>query len=281
MTKQLISLALIGLMVLILSCSKKKDTAEPEKEDMTGKIVITDRTYAANEDLYIFNLSVKNDPKKLVFKMTNGKFKFSASLPLGAASSFKADKNWPTSWTSVRMIPEFQSEFVNNDKPEEVYDYHYSTIRTYESFFGNLPPAWKVPGKISGGASLYEAYIVNYSNNSIYFDVRSQQYLYVKGGANQFIDGYKISDLVKKPNGNMDADPIDWSKADLIFSFNTTYNGKDVSQIVFVDLNTNTYASFVRNKLDDPVNGADKGRQTLLTTQWEPVSNLFEGWPLN
>ena len=36
----------------------------------------------------------------------------------------------------------------------------------------------------------------------------------------------------------------------------------------------------VRNKKDDPIKGADAGRQTLLTTKWEPILNLFETWPI-
>lgn len=83
----------------------------------------------------------------------------------------------------------------------------------------------------------------------------------------------------------MDTDPIDWTKADIVFATDDnlksfTYNGKKVSIIIFIDLDTKTYAKVLRNLEDDVVNGADKGRQTLLTTSWQPLSNLIKGWDL-
>lgn len=119
---------------------------------------------------------------------------------------------------------------------------------------------------------VYANHIIVLAKKIMQINLRIQQYFYYAD--NKSIIGYKISDLIKKPNLNMGNDPIDWIKADIVFSRSTTYNNRQVRKFVFVDLDNNTYTFFLGNSADEKI-GPDKGRETSLTTTCQPSSKLL------
>lgn len=285
--KNLKLLFVLTFFAAFMSCSKGKEPVPevivPEvKVDPKGKFVITSDT-KTTEGLYIFDIRNSKSPKKLVYQFSNGKFKLTNTLALGAGG-FASDAKWPTTWTNIKVLGEKGIHIQNLDNPDQLYSYEASSVVSFESIFGAFPAAWRSQTKLGGGVFYKEAYgRPEQTLTGFYFDFATSEYLYIYNPFLPTPAGYynfKIADLLKKTNGNVDADPIDWTKSELVFCFDNTYNGKAVTQFVFVDLDANTYASFVRNKNDDPVKGADAERQILITMQWEPISQLFENWPI-
>jgi hypothetical protein len=283
----------LALFAIIVSCSKDNEPTpevivpEVKLDPPKGKFVITGATNTARETAFIFDIRDKNAPKRLAYFFSNGKFKLTNTVALGTGLE-PSDANWPTAWRNIKLIPSNGISLLNMDTKLETYKYFpagFITAAKTEDFYP-FPAAtvWKNHDKVNGGVNFIEAYGTTTNKTmGFYFDFATGEYLYVSdeySTAPNYYTGYKISDLLKKSNGNVDTDPIDWSKSDLVFCFNNTYENKEVTQFVFIDLDNNTYASFVRNKKDDPIKGADAGRQTLLTTKWEPILNLFETWPI-
>lgn len=278
----------LTLFATIISCSKGKDPVPdvivPEvKVDPKGKFVISSDTKTASESLYIFDIRNSKSPKKMVYQFSGGKFKLTNTITLGTPGQAK-DASWPTTWTNIKVLAEKGIHIQNLDNPDQLYSYETASMVSFATVFSAFPAEWKIRTKLGGGVSYLEAYSrPEQKLTGFYFDFVNSEYLYAHDAflptqANYV--NFKISDLVKKVNGNVDTDPIDWSKSELVFCFDNTYNGKAVTQFVFVDLDANTYASFVRNKSDDPVKGAHVERQTLITLKWEPIAQLFESWPI-
>jgi hypothetical protein len=279
-------LSVLALFTVATSCSKKKEIVVPEvKVDPKGKFLITGSTMASGEDAYIYDIRDKSAPKRMVYQFTGGKFKLTNTVSLGAGGQPR-DANWPKTWTNIKLLPGNGINILNMDTQLMYYSSETAGVTTVSKLADlfPFPENWKTLSKLSGGVNFREAYGNPESKvMGFYFDFATGDYLYGYdefGPGSRYYTNYKISDLLKKSNGNVDVDPIDWSKSDLVFCFNNVNSGKPVTQFVFIDLDNNTYASFIRNKNDDPVKGADSERQTLLTTKWEPIAQIFENWPI-
>lgn len=302
-------LRILLISTILFSC--KKESVEPEVS-LKGKIAPS-LSMEKDGEIEFFDLRDVNNPKKAAFNIIgtadNFYLQYVKSRPIGNKTimanygnlsinhnkeMYLADKNWP-GWKNISTVGDWL--IMNNDNTNQLYpayqDYDDSTeLYSYTSFFEDFAtkPNWGNAGIINGCAEVYENYnSILSTRNAFYFNFKTQEYLfdYNINNSEGIYTGYKITDLIKKPNGNMDTDPIDWTKADFVFtlSYNhsmetLTYNGKNVTALVFVDMDSQTYAYFLRNAEDDLVNGADKGRQTLMTTTWQPLSNLFKGWDL-
>lgn len=304
--------ALLALIILIFISSCKDDTPKPE-QNLNGKIAPS-LSMTRDGDIEFYDIRDAENPKKAAFNIIgntdNFYLQYIKSRPIGTKTiatdygdlsinhneeMYLADKNW-SNWKSISVVREWL--VMNNDNTTQLYpsyqDYEDSTkLYDYEDFFEDYKTIgnWGNAGTINGCAEVYERYNSPYNTrNAFYFNFKTQEYLFQKdinSSTSPAISGYKITDLVKKPNGNMDTDPIDWTKADFAFvlSYNHTmtkftYNGKTVNIFVFVDMDTKTYAAFTRNAEDDATNGANNSRQNLITTSWQPLSNLIKGWNL-
>lgn len=298
------------LLLLLMSCKKDKAKDTTPSVPLKGKIAFSPAP-RLDGGYHIIDIRKKETPQLVIFDAYvidgNVKLKFVKTRPLGPTvvrsyypntnfgdEAFNADRYWPMDWTNISTIGDFL--MVNNDKPSQLYSFYTSPanpIVDFNTYYKNFPAVWNKPGKISGMVSFAEAYgTTSNTRNAFYFDLKTQEYLFQfdSNGPDKFLGGYKITDLIKTSNGNMEKDPIDWTKADLVFAVdvvreNSTqaqlkYNNKLAVQFFFIDLDTKTYASFVRYAKDDPIKGADAGRQALVTTTWQPLSNLFVGWSL-
>lgn len=298
---------LILLMFISINACKIGDVKDIKPINLKGKIAPTMLVYG---DMGFFDLRDANNPKKATFSMKGDvntfTLEFVNSKPIGAKANksnygnlsipanikfYLADKNWPN-WSNISAIGNYL--VMNNDNTAQLYSQNQieegkTKLTNYTDYFVdyNTKGNWGQNGTINASLDFYEDY-GNPGNlktsNTFYLNLQTQKYLF-QGSSGAAFDGYKFTDLIKKPNGNMDTDPIDWTKADIVFATDDnlksfTYNGKKVSIIIFIDLDTKTYAKVLRNLEDDVVNGADKGRQTLLTTSWQPLSNLIKGWDL-
>jgi hypothetical protein len=305
------------LTILIVSCGKESTTPKTVV-NLKGKIAPS-LSMGKDGIIEFYDLRDANNPKKAAFNIVgttadNIQLQYVKSRPIGSKTikanygdlnnysnneTYLADRNWPN-WTNISVVGNWL--VMNNDSTNQLYPAYQETegiskIYTYTSTFNKFSGLgnWATTGTINGCVEVYESYnktyynAINNTRNAFFFNFRTQEYLfdYDINDAGRHYTGYKITDLVKKPNGNMDTDPIDWTKADFAFDISygpgytgIKYNGKKVTVFVFVDLDTKTYAAFVRNTEDDAINGADKARQTLLTTSWQPLSNLFKGWDL-
>ncbi len=310
MKTKILSLMIVASLSTLTAC-KNENTPEPAV-NLKGKIAPS-LSMEKDGEIEFFDLRDVNNPKKAAFNIIgtadNFYLQYVKSRPIGSKTikanygdlsinhnkeMYLADKNWPA-WKNISTVGDWL--IMNNDNTNQLYpayqDYEDSTeIYSYTNFFDDFAskPNWGNAGIINGCAEVYENYnSILSTRNAFYFNFKTQEYLfdYNINNSGGIYTGYKITDLVKKPNGNMDTDPIDWTKADFVIalSYNhsmqtLTYNGKNVTALVFVDMDTKTYAYFLRNAVDDVVNGADKGRQTLMTITSQPLSNLFKGWDL-
>ncbi|MCB9032845.1 MAG: hypothetical protein H6553_03325 [Chitinophagales bacterium] len=301
------------LIVLIISCGKDNSTNTTTTVDLKGKIVPSN-SMLKDGDVEFYDLRDANNPKKAAFNIVgttadNIQLQYVKSRPIGANTIianygnlsinhnnevYLADRNFPN-WTNISNVGDWL--IMNNDNTNQLYpsyqdDEGVTELYEYTTFFDDFQAIgnWANAGTINCNFEVYETYNSSYdTRNSFFINLKTQEYLfyYNINSSGGLFWGYKITDLIKKPNGNMDTDPIDWTKADFAIalsythSFSSiTYNSKPVTLIIFVDLDTKTYAEFTRNKEDDAINGADKGRQTLLTTTWQPLNNLIKGWDL-
>lgn len=306
-------IAVIVTILFIAACSKN-ETTKPVV-NLKGKIAPSLRM-KKDGDVEFYDLRDANNPKKVAFNVIgtadNFYLQYVKSRPIGSKTitsdygdlsinnnkkMYLADKNWP-GWKNISTVSD--SLVMNNDNTDQLYSaYQYSDgspkLYSYTNIFKDFAtkPNWGNAGTINGYADIDETYNSPIPTiNAFYFNLKTQEFLfdYDKNKSGGIYTGYKITDLIKKPNGNMDTDPIDWTKADFVFALNYTritggislliYNDKLVTALVFVDMDTKTYAYFLRNTEDDAINGGDKGRQTLMTTSWQPLSNLFKGWDL-
>lgn len=307
---------LLSAITLLATTACNPDSKVTPEQNLKGKI-LPSLSMEKDGSLEFFDLRDTLNPKKAAFSIegnaTNLSFKYIKSRPIGAKTikanygdlsinhnneMYLADRNWPN-WTSISLVTE--NIVMNNNNVNQLYPSYQETegvskLYTYSNYFSDYvgKAQWGNSGTINGCFEVNENYNLtggNYSRNAFYLNFKTQEYLFQKDinniSSNPAIYGYKITDLVKKPNGNMDTDPIDWTKADFVvcISYNDamqfmTYNGKNVNVLVFVDMDTKTYVILLRNAEDDATNGADKGRQILLTTSWQPLNNLFKGWNL-
>ncbi len=312
-TKMVIK-AIIAIFICSTVACKNEKTPTP-KENLVGKIVPS-LSMLRDGMIEFYDLRDVANPKKAAFNVkgnsNNFYFQFVKSRPIGTKTVkndygdlsinhnneiYLADRNWPN-WKSISMVRDWI--VMNNDNTNQMYAAYQdeegvTKYYDYEDFFEDYKTKsnWGKPGTINACVEIFERYNSpsNYSRNAFYFNLKNQEYLFQKDlnntSTNPALFGYKITDLIKKPNGNMDTDPIDWTKADIVLPLDYNnymdpfeLNGKQVTVIVFIDLDTKTYAAFARNVEDDAVNGADKGRQTLLTTSWQPLTNIIKGWDL-
>lgn len=301
------------LLLIVLGCKKKVDPIEPPKPDQeqphpddSSKVVFNKKKISIaapiviNLDtkgaVWIYNFNDTADPLRHRYMLqSDGKFHFTETFHL-AASTKDYDKTIYENHISQMNIFN-QSYFyftkegindtfyyicdcdsVNKLKALPADSYIYNHFYPY-----SIPPSW-LNGKITSGFQSTENYGTNEEGgfyNYFLINLETAQYIYWNGSTMSYLgEGYTITDLITAPNGNMDTDPIDWKNADLVFSYQdeTNYPGKNI--VVFIDLDNNTYASFLRNVEDDPENGSNRGRQTLLTTSWQPLADLFVGWKL-
>ncbi len=307
-------MVLLSVIALLATTACNPDSKVTPSQNLKGKI-LPSISMEKDGSLELYDLRDSLNPQKAAFSIegnaTNLSFKYIKSRPIGAKTikanygdlsinhnqeMYLADRNWPN-WTSVSLVTE--NIVMNNNNVTQLYTSYQETegvskLYTYSNYFSDYvgKAQWGNAGTINGCFEVYENYNdTEYARNAFYLKLKTQEYLFQKNinspSSNSPIYGYKLTDLVKKPNGNMDIDPIDWTKADFVFciSYNDAmqsmkYNGKNVNVLVFVDMDTKTYVILLRNAEDDTTNGADKGRQTLLTTSWQPLNNLFKGWNL-
>lgn len=308
------SMVLLSAIALLATTACNPDSKVTPSQNLKGKI-LPSLSMEKDGSLELYDLRDSLNPQKAAFSIegnaTNLSFKYIKSRPIGAKTikanygdlsinhnkeMYLADRNWPN-WTSVSLVTE--NIVMNNNNVTQLYTSYQETegvskLYTYSNYFSDYvgKAQWGDAGTINGCFEVYENYNdTEYARNAFYLNLKTQEYLFQKNinspSSNSPIYGYKLTDLVKKPNGNMDTDPIDWTKADFVFciSYNDAmqsmkYNAKNVNVLVFVDMDTKTYVILLRNAEDDTTNGADKGRQTLLTTSWQPLNNLFKGWNL-
>lgn len=311
MKKNAIHIIAFIMLISIVSC--KENNTRPQ-QNLNGKIAPS-LSKQKDGSIEFFDLRAETNPKKAAFDIVgnadNFYLNYISSRPIGSKTIkenygdlsinsnneiYLADRNWPN-WSSISIVANWL--VMNNDKTNELYPTSQDlegniNLYNYETFFDDYSTIgnWGKAGTINGCIEVYERYnsATDFTRNAFYFNFKTQEYLFKKNiNANSpsAISGYKITDLVKKPNGNMDTDPIDWTKADFAFdlSYKSNYskftlNGKEVIIFVFVDMDTKTYAAFARNTEDDAVNGPNKSRQTLLTTSWQPLNKLLRGWDL-
>jgi hypothetical protein len=94
-----------------------------------------------------------------------------------------------------------------------------------------------------------------------------------------YVESDYISTLVTKPYGNMTVNPIDFKLADAAFS--VADNNTDANAFYFLDYDAMKYVKLTRDS--KPAGGinlvnSDSARFNLVTTTWQPISNLFTGW---
>ncbi|MEN9447665.1 MAG: hypothetical protein RJA25_955 [Bacteroidota bacterium] len=302
----------IIILVLLMSASIsacKKDNKQPE-QNLKGKIAPS-ISMTRDGDIEFYDLRDKNNPQKAAFNIKGNAntltLEFVKSRPIGIKTIkadygdlsinhnkeiYLADRNW-ANWSNISTVRNWL--ILNNDNTNQLYPAYqdeeaktklYDYANTFDGY--DTKANWGKAGTINGGIEVYENYGGGYNTrNAFYFNFKTQEYLFQKdlnSSTYAPVYGYKITDLIKKPNGNMDTDPIDWTKTDFAFVLNIekdfVYNNKKVSLIIFVDMDTKSYVKVLRNLEDDATDGADKGRQTLLTTSWQPLSNLIKGWDL-
>lgn len=306
------SKTILTYMLLLFIAACGKDDTDLTPVDLKGKIAPS-LSMVKDGDIEFFDLRDANNPQKAAFNIIgtadNFYLEYVKSRPIGANTIqgdygdlsinhnnevYLADRNWP-GWSNVSTTQNWI--VMNNDNTDQLYPFYQSSedsteLYSYTSFYSDFASigSWGTPGTINSCIEVYEGYNgTSYTRNAFYINLETQEYLFDRdlNSSGEYSSGYQITDLIRQPNGNMYSDPIDWTKADFAFclSYNHNYesfiyNGKDVIIFVFVDLDAKMYAAFLRNMEDDPVNGADIGRQTLLTISWQPLSALLVGWDL-
>lgn len=272
------------IMLLIFSCKKKDNVEAPIKIKYDKEKVVIIGECCGLLRLMDFNNPQEYKAYEFKWDTYQQQFLLDQTILNMRKHSNTYYNTWPQNvdkvygtYSRLEAIPHGTADKVLNYTNSMWKEDDFENIWEYR----NLPARWKLANKIKGGVGLHEKYNASEdSYNFFLFDFPTREYVFYNAAKNVYIDGNKISGLINKPNGNMDKDPIDWTKADQVLIIPRTVNGKKLNQLVFLDLETNTYASFTRFAEGDLLNGDDKGRQTLLTTSWQPISNLIQGWPL-
>ena len=260
----IISIVLVSLLSA-LSCKKGEETPEIYKprfiQSNYDRVTIFDTRDTKNIIGYYYewnNTSNKFIKNSYEFnKTTNPEFAF-----------------WPDGVTDVVNIG-YSAHFLN--RANGITSYIISSgsssasVATLADFYPFVPNTWKTANKIDGYALFYERYNEDIERESrFFFDFDNASFLFYRNGG--AIEG-TITSLIKTPNGNMATDPIDWKLADASFEF-TDADYPDKIRIIVLDYDAQKYVSFTR-KLG---NVGDAGRQELLNTTWQPISDLVDVW---
>lgn len=137
----------------------------------------------------------------------------------------------------------------------------------------NIPNAWTKKGVIDGYGYTYETYnSSSYTTNYFFFDFNANKYLIRRDDVN-VEEGY-LSDFIKTPKGNMSSHNIDFKLVDAMFIFNWDYRFPNQRAFYFLDYDAQKYILVTRQRNSSSVDG----KNTLLTTTWQPMSKLFNQW---
>ncbi|MDB5227902.1 MAG: hypothetical protein JWN78_2095 [Bacteroidota bacterium] len=146
-----------------------------------------------------------------------------------------------------------------------------STLLTdYPYLFSN----WQAPNKIEGYANVYEVYGVAGGSSYFFFDLDAGTYTLTRNDGIVSVDE-TIASLVTVPNGTLTSTSVDFRKADAVaFDYDRTSVSSNLNNIYFIDYDAMKYVQISRrDDLPDAI-----GRNTLVTPNWVPLTNLISGW---
>ena len=264
-------LFLVFISILsVLSCKKSTNstTTTPVNkprffESNGGGISVVDTRDIKNVKRYQYSWN----------SVTN-KYAYSNTEDTTTATNLKL---WPNSVVDP-VGTGYNYHFLNRINGTNTYTIEYGTptliTSTLTADYPFIFPSWQQPNKIEGYALLYELYGVSNGSSYFFFDLDGGTYTILRNSGVVSSDE-TIASLVTVPNGTLTSTSIDFTKADAVaFDYDRTSVSSNVNNIYFIDYDAMKYVQISRRN-DLP---AATGRNTLVTPNWVPLSNLISGW---
>ena len=268
--KTLKKISLLSIVVLsMLSCKKRN----PSVSEIYKPRLIA--SYGGSE-LDIYDMQNVNAPKMQVYTWNTTTHIFEFYKTIDTSTEYYYLKNFPK--ISDPIITGLASLHIQDRSVDDkTFFFNFSLPNSSSKLtidHPGIPNRWTKAKKIDAYFLFTEKYNEPTGRSSyFYFDFEAGEYLFGRNDA--YIDNFKITDLIKKPNGNMTTDPIDWSLGDAGFSYEDDRYPNEISFVV-LDYDAKKYVLFTRKT----GNVGDAGRQTLRTTSWQPMSALFDVWKI-
>lgn len=265
--KRIAKLTLFLCLSLLLSQCKK---------DKTPAAVYKPRFFTnGGSSFQVFDTRDIHNVKGYIYtwNSVSGKYVYNTTNDTSLTPNLKL---WPAAITDPVGVG-YSYHFLDRTNGNNTYtiEYGLSSVisSTMTADYPAMPSAWKQPNKIEGYANLYELYGASNGASYFFFDFDAGTYLFYRDGG--IIADESINNLVTVPKGSLTSVNVDWSKADAVmFDYDETSVSPISNNIFFFDYDAMKYLQI--NRLDNIA--GETGRNTLVTPDWTPMSNLISGW---